>query len=83
MERGVGMKEKRTFESGKRKRSEAREREGRQVERAGGVRILLSHLSPLISWISFNKACPPCGSVTFLISIRLHLCVHHQIMNFP
>lgn len=77
------MKGKRTFESGKRQKSEARKREGRQVERDGGVRLLFSHLSPLISWISFNKACPPCGSVTFLISTRLHQHVHHQIMNFP
>lgn len=49
MERGVGMKGEKQFESGERKKSRAREREGKQVEREGRVRILLSHLSPLAS----------------------------------
>lgn len=38
---------------------------------------------PLVPRISLNKSCSLCGSVTFLISTRLHQHVHHQIMKFP
>lgn len=79
---GVEVKRERKFASGKGKKS--RMRRGRFDKwREGGVRILLSHLSPLAPWISLNKARNLCGSVTLLISTRLHHHVHHQIMKFP
>lgn len=72
MERGVGMKREKQFESGKRKNpGPGKGRLDRWRERRRSQNSFFPSV-PTGFLISLNKACHLCGSVTFLISIRLH-----------